>query len=50
MDGHAKIVEFIIQMMQDIDKMINEMKISLNSRVSAVDEDYLKTVSGEAIV
>ena len=40
-----KIVDFIIQFMEDVDKEISEMKLSLNARARIVAESYLSTVS-----
>ncbi|EIM20305.1 ARP23 complex 20 kDa subunit [Wallemia mellicola CBS 633.66] len=36
-----KIVDFIIQFMEDVDKEISEMKLSLNARARIVAETYL---------
>ncbi|TIA97761.1 hypothetical protein E3P95_02702, partial [Wallemia ichthyophaga] len=38
-----KIVDFIIQFMEDVDKEISEMKLSLNARARIVAETYLST-------
>lgn len=40
-----KLVDFIIQFMEDVDKEISEMKLSLNARTRIVAESYLATVS-----
>jgi hypothetical protein len=40
-----KLVDFIIQFMEDVDKEISEMKLSLNARARIVAESYLATVS-----
>ena len=40
-----KLVDFIIQFMEDVDKEISEMKLSLNARARLVAESYLSTVS-----
>ena len=40
-----KIVDFIIQFMEEVDKEISEMKLSLNWRARTVAESYLSTVS-----
>jgi len=40
-----KLVDFIIQFMEDVDKEISEMKLSLNARARIVAESYLSTVS-----
>ena len=37
-----KIVDFVIHFMEEIDKEISEMKISLNSRARIVAEEFLK--------
>jgi actin related protein 2/3 complex, subunit 4 len=39
-----KLVDFIIQFMEDVDKEISEMKISLNARARIVAEEFLKEV------
>ncbi|KAG8691894.1 Arp complex subunit [Ceratobasidium sp. 428] len=36
-----KLVDFIIQFMEDVDKEISEMKLSLNARARTVAESYL---------
>jgi len=38
-----KVVDFIIQFMEDVDKEISEMKLSLNARARTVAESYLST-------
>lgn len=38
----AKLVDFIIQFMQDIDKEISEMKLAINARARIVAEEFLK--------
>ncbi|KAJ9115292.1 hypothetical protein QFC20_001159 [Naganishia adeliensis] len=38
-----KLVDFIIEFMQDVDKEISEMKLSLNARARIVAESYLST-------
>ncbi|PWN51811.1 ARP23 complex 20 kDa subunit, partial [Violaceomyces palustris] len=40
-----KLVDFIIQFMEEVDKEISEMKLSLNARARIVAESYLSTVS-----
>ena len=40
-----KLVDFIIQFMEEVDKEISEMKLSLNARARIVAESYLGTVS-----
>lgn len=39
-----KVVDFIIQFMEDVDKEISEMKLSLNARARTVAESYLSMV------
>ena len=39
-----KLVDFIIQFMEDVDKEISEMKLSLNARARIVAEAYLGAV------
>lgn len=41
-----KIVDFIIQFMEEVDKEISEMKLSLNARARTVAESYLSAVRG----
>lgn len=38
----AKLVDFIIQFMEDVDKEISEMKINVNARARNVAESWLK--------
>lgn len=45
-----KIVDFIIQFMEDVDKEISEMKLSLNARARTVAESYLSAVSYPQII
>lgn len=45
-----KIVDFIIQFMEDVDKEISEMKLSLNARARTVAESYLSAVSYTQII
>ena len=40
----SKLVDFIIQFMEDVDKEIREMKLSLNARARIVAESYLAQV------
>ncbi|KAJ9095658.1 hypothetical protein QFC21_005530 [Naganishia friedmannii] len=40
-----KLVDFIIEFMQDVDKEISEMKLSLNARARIVAESYLSTTA-----
>jgi len=37
-----KLVDFVIQFMEDIDKEISEMKLSTNARARTVAEEYLR--------
>ncbi|XP_064399397.1 actin-related protein 2/3 complex subunit 4 [Halichondria panicea] len=37
-----KLVDFVVQFMEDIDKEISEMKITLNARARVVAEEFLK--------
>ena len=39
-----KLVDFIIQFMEEVDKEISEMKLSLNARARIVAESYLSAV------
>ena len=39
-----KIVDFIVQFMEEVDKEISEMKLSLNARARIVAESYLSAV------
>jgi len=41
-----KLVDFIIQFMEEVDKEISEMKLSLNARARIVAEQYLIQFSG----
>lgn len=43
-----KLVDFIIHFMEEVDKEISEMKLSLNARARIVAESYLGTVSHRA--
>ncbi|RUS15432.1 ARP2/3 complex 20 kDa subunit-domain-containing protein, partial [Endogone sp. FLAS-F59071] len=40
-----KLVDFVIQFMEEVDKEISEMKLSLNARARIVAESYLSQVS-----
>ena len=40
-----KLVDFIIQFMEEVDKEISEMKLSINARARIVAESYLASVS-----
>lgn len=44
-----KIVDFIIQFMEEVDKEISEMKLSLNARARTVAESYLSAVRDAAL-
>jgi len=37
-----KLVDFVIQFMEEVDKEISEMKLSLNARARVCSEEYLK--------
>lgn len=39
-----KLVDFIIQFMEEVDKEISEMKLSVNARARIVAEEFLKQV------
>jgi len=41
-----KIVDFIIQFMEDVDREINDMKLMLNRRARTVAEAYLVAFGG----
>jgi len=38
-----KLVDFIIQFMEDVDKEISEMKLNVNARARIVAQTYLQT-------
>ncbi len=40
-----KLIDFIIQFMEDIDKEISGMKISINARARLVANEYMKQLS-----
>jgi actin related protein 2/3 complex subunit 4 len=40
-----KLVDFIIEFMEEVDKEISEMKLSLNARARVVAESYLSQVN-----
>eukprot|EP00004_Rigifila_ramosa_P007239 TRINITY_DN18178_c0_g1_i1.p1 TRINITY_DN18178_c0_g1~~TRINITY_DN18178_c0_g1_i1.p1 ORF type:complete len:187 (+),score=51.78 TRINITY_DN18178_c0_g1_i1:41-562(+) len=40
-----KLVDFVIQFMEDVDKEISEMKISVNSRGRTIATEFLKTMT-----
>jgi hypothetical protein len=37
-----KLVDFIIQFMEDVDKEISEMKLSVNARARVTAQEFLK--------
>jgi len=39
-----KLIDFIIQFMQDIDKEINGMKIAINARARIVATEFMSTL------
>jgi actin related protein 2/3 complex subunit 4 len=39
-----KLVDFVIQFMEEVDKEISEMQLSLNARARIVAESYLSQV------
>lgn len=39
----SKLVDFIIQFMEEVDREISEMKINVNSRARMVAETWLKS-------
>ena len=41
----SKLVDFIIEFMEEVDKEISEMKLSLNSRARIVAESFLGEVN-----
>ena len=41
-----KLVDFVIHFMEEIDKEISEMKLSVNAHARIVAEEFLKNVSG----
>jgi actin related protein 2/3 complex subunit 4 len=40
-----KLVDFVIQFMEEIDKEISEMKLSLNARARIVAESFMSVYS-----
>lgn len=44
-----KLVDFVINFMEEIDKEISEMKLSVNARARIVAEEFLKNVSSSVI-
>lgn len=45
-----KVVDFVIHFMEEIDKEISEMKLSVNARARIVAEEFLKNVSVCSII
>ena len=45
-----KLVDFVIHFMEEIDKEISEMKLSVNARARIVAEEFLKNVSGVSLL
>jgi len=41
-----KLIDFIIQFMEEIDKEISEMKLSVNARARVVAQEYLRSFQG----
>ena len=39
-----KLVDFIVQFMEEVDKEISEMKLNVNARARVVAEEFLKEV------
>ena len=37
-----KLVDFIVEYMEEVDKEISEMKLSVNARARVVSEEFLK--------
>ena len=44
-----KLVDFVIHFMEEIDKEISEMKLSVNARARIVAEEFLKNVSSAKV-
>ena len=40
--NRAKLIDFVIQFMQEIDKEISEMKLAVNARARLCAEEFLK--------
>lgn len=40
-----KLVDFVIQFMEEVDKEISEMKLHVNARARSVAEEFLRQVS-----
>ena len=40
--NRARLIDFVIQFMQEIDKEISEMKLAVNSRARLCAEEFLK--------
>lgn len=45
-----KLVDFVIHFMEEIDKEISEMKLSVNARARIVAEEFLKNVSSSRVL
>lgn len=45
-----KIVDFVIHFMEEIDREISEMKLSVNARARICAEEFLKRVSIQLIL
>lgn len=45
-----KLVDFVIHFMEEIDKEISEMKLSVNARARIVAEEFLKNVRSSSSV
>jgi actin related protein 2/3 complex subunit 4 len=45
-----KLVDFIIEFMEEVDKEISEMKLNLNTRARSVAESYLMQASSPVVV
>lgn len=45
-----KLVDFVIHFMEEIDKEISEMKLSVNARARIVAEEFLKNVSSSHVL
>jgi actin related protein 2/3 complex subunit 4 len=38
----SKLIEFIVAFLQDVDKELSDMKVTLNARARVCAEEYLK--------
>lgn len=45
-----KLVDFVIHFMEEIDKEISEMKLSVNARARIVAEEFLKNVTHYGLI